>query len=312
MKKVALIVGPTAIGKTDLSLELAKQLAIEIVSADSRQVYRGMNIGTAKPSPDELAAVPHHFVNHKNPDEYYSAGQFGKEARVCVEEIFARNKQPVIVGGSGLYIRGLVDGFFDPPVADEKIKAKLQAELTEKGLVKLYKRLVKLDHAAAKQLKATDKQRILRALEVNMITGKPWSEFLKKKPTAADFHPVFFGLTLDRTQLYQRIEKRVDGMIASGLVDEVQQLQKAGYGADLNALRTVGYQEVFQYLENQIDESAMVSLIKQKSRNYAKRQLTWFRKDTRITWRDLSENASADIVSEIVSEIGDKSGAASS
>ncbi len=300
MSKVLFIVGPTGVGKTAVSLELAKRLDAEIVSADSRQVYRYMNIGTAKPSPEQLAAVPHHFIDIVNPDEYYSAGQFGHEARQVIADIFARGKQPLVVGGSGLYIRALVDGLFEPKSADDTIKGALKEEARHMGIRAMYEKLQRIDPATAKRLHPTDTQRILRALEVYQITGRPFSEYLKIPPQPAEFEPVFIGLFLERRKLYDRIEARVDAMIAAGFMEEVKDLQQRGYGPHLNALRTVGYKEAFLHLANELSYAEMINRFKQKSRNYAKRQLTWFRKDPRVQWVDAGSYASiTDLAGEV-------------
>jgi len=287
-RKVLLIVGPTGVGKTEVSLELARLLHSEIVSADSRQLYKYMDIGTAKPSKEILSEVRHHFIDIKYPNEYYSSGRYGREARDCIEEIFKCGKQPIVVGGSGLYIRALVDGFFKPRVYDLNVKSDLKKQLSEKGVYHFYERLKSVDPVTASRLRATDTQRILRALEVFEITGQPFSKFLENKPHPANFHPLFVGLNLARGQLYSKIESRVDGMIAKGFLDEVKELRNRGYDPNLNALQTVGYKEAFLFLEGRINFSEMVELIKQKSRNYAKRQMTWFRKDKRIHWVEWS------------------------
>jgi tRNA dimethylallyltransferase len=284
---VLLIVGPTAVGKTEVSLELAKLVDSEIVSADSRQVYKYMDIGTAKPTEGQRAQVRHHFIDVKYPDEYYSAGQYGREARDCIEEILSRRKLPVVVGGSGLYIRALVDGVFEPKVSDVKIKSELKRQTAVIGISAMYERLKSVDPVTADRLHASDTQRILRALEVYEITGQPFSVFLENNPKPANFRPVFFGLTLERGKLYSKIEARVEKMFADGFLDEVKELKSRGYESNLNALQTVGYKEAFLFLEGRIDFAEMVDLIKQKSRNYAKRQMTWFRKDPRIHWVDV-------------------------
>lgn len=299
-KKVLLIVGPTAVGKTAISCEIAKHLPIEIVSADSRQVYRFMNIGTAKPTEEERAAVPHHFIDIKDPNEWYSAGQFGTDARVCIGEILQKSKLPQVVGGSGLYIRALVDGLFEPKISDASVKQKLKKRVREDGLEALYQELKNVDPVTAGSLSITDTQRILRALEVFEITGKPFSEFRQKKTPSAEFQAFFVGLTMNRDQLYAQIETRVDQMLQQGLVEEVKALKKRGFTSDLNALQTVGYKEVFLYLDNKISREEMVRLIKQKSRNYAKRQWTWFNKDKRIYWINLSEIVDKSEVATII------------
>jgi len=298
-RKVLVIVGPTAVGKTALALEIASRRDSEVVSADSRQVYKYMDIGTAKPTPEELEAVPHHFIDIKRPDEYYSAGQFAGEARSCVREILDKGKLPIVVGGSGLYIRGLVDGFSAPQIADEQVKRNLRHELERDGIAILYKRLCHVDPAAGERLHPTDTQRILRALEVFEISGRPWSEWLKLEARPADFAALCVGLSMEREALYARIERRADAMISAGLVAEVERLRELGYGPEHNALRSVGYQQVLSFLEGEIDADAMLRDIKQKTRNFAKRQLTWFRKDERITWlQPPEENAVASMAAQ--------------
>jgi tRNA dimethylallyltransferase len=288
--QVLIIIGPTAVGKTGLSLALVKKIKnVEIISADSRQVYKYMNIGTAKPTPEELAGVPHHFIDIINPDEYYSAGRYGREARQKIDRLVDENKIPIVVGGSGLYIRALVDGFFEKQVFDQKIKAQLKDEIKAHGLEALYERLKQIDPISAEKLHPNDKHRIVRALEVYELTGLPLSEFQDQESIKANFDSIFVGLTRDRKHLYQIIETRVDLMLDQGLIEEVIQLKEMGYHSKLNSMQTVGYREVFEYFNQKIDFDEMVRLIKQRSRNYAKRQLTWFRKDKRIKWFDVDQ-----------------------
>lgn len=301
-KKVLFIVGPTAVGKTETAIELARKLDGEIISADSRQIYRYMDIGTAKPTPEQRRQVPHHFIDIKNPDEYYSAGEFSREARQKIHDLLNRGIQPIVVGGSGLYIRALVDGIFEPKVADPEVKERLTREARKKGIQHLHKRLSKIDPETAQRLPATDTQRIIRALEVYELTGKPFSEFLKHSPKPADFTAVFFGLTRERQKLYKRINERVDRMIEEGLVEEVKKLHSMGYGPHLNALRTVGYREVFEYLAGELSYDEMIELIKQHSRNYAKRQLTWFRKEKRIRWLNLEDFKNTEEIVDFIFE----------
>lgn len=285
-KNVLLIVGPTAVGKTKFSLEIAEQLDGEIISADSRQVYKYMDIGTAKPTPEERKRIKHHFIDIKYPDEYYSAGKYGREARRVIHEIFSRGKRPIVVGGSGFYVRALVDGLCDAEISNSEIKQILKTVVQRDGLKTLYEKLIQVDPVLAERIHPNDTQRILRALEVWELTGVPLSQFQQERQEAADFNPIFLGLTMDRKRLYQRIEQRVDNMIELGLVQEVVLLKEKGYSDELISLQTVGYQEVFQYLKGNFSYENMISLIKQKSRHYAKRQLTWFRKDERINWFD--------------------------
>ncbi|MDZ7331517.1 MAG: tRNA (adenosine(37)-N6)-dimethylallyltransferase MiaA [candidate division KSB1 bacterium] len=289
-EKVLIIVGPTGVGKTSLSLELAERWRnAEIISADSRQVYRYLDIGTAKPTPQQRAKIPHHFIDIINPDEYYSAGRYGREARQRIEVLQSQGKSPIVVGGSGLYIRALVDGFFERQIYDQSIKARLKREMKEKGLAQLYQRLLQVDPIAAEKIHPNDHHRIIRALEVYELTGEPLSTFQAQASQRAEFEPVFIGLTRERNRLYQMIEQRVDEMLQQGLVAEVKHLISMGYHPQLNSLQTVGYREVFLYLDGHFDFDTMVKLIKQRTRNYAKRQLTWFRKDPRILWLDLDQ-----------------------
>lgn len=299
-KPVLIIVGPTGVGKTQLSLLLARELDIEIVSADSRQVYRYLDIGTAKPTAEELAQIPHHFIDIKNPDEYYSAGEFGREARQCIENIFQRQKQPMVVGGSGFYIRALVDGLFAPRVSSLKVKNKIRERIQAEGIETIFSYLKAVDPQSAKRLHPNDVQRVVRALEVFELTGTPISDFQRDEEEPAQFTPVMIGLFRDRQALYKRIEQRVDKMMESGLVNEVRGLQNMGYNPELNSLRTVGYQEVFQHLQGLLSYKGMVDQIKSHSRQYAKRQLTWFRRDKRIVWFTADEDTNMEILKYVL------------
>ena len=298
--KVILIVGPTAVGKTEISLQLACSLGGEIVSADSRQVYRYMDIGTAKPAKHELGQIPHHFIDIRNPDEYYSAGEYGREARDCIENLLAKNKVPIVVGGSGFYIRALVDGLFAPRISDPQVKEKWRLRIRKEGAKSVFAHLQNVDPQTAARLHPNDTQRIVRALEVYEISGKPLSAFQQGGETPADFPTVFIGLTRKREILYKRINSRVDKMMEMGLIDEVVSLKQRGWGPELNALRTVGYKEVFDFLDDLISKDEMIRLIKQNSRRYAKRQLTWFRRDARIHWIDLDEHDEQKVLHDIL------------
>ena len=304
--KVLLIVGPTAVGKTTLSIELARRLKAEIVSADSRQVYRYMDIGTAKPDSRYLASVAHHFISTRNPDEYYSAGEYGRQARECIAGLLQKGIPSIVVGGSGFYIQALVDGLFAPKISDHEIKEKWRQKIRTEGNQAVFEHLQRIDPESAARLHPNDEQRIVRALEVHELTGKPISSFRQQKANPADFNPVFVGLEMDRQLLYQRIGQRVDRMLADGLVQEVETLREMGYDPHLHALRTVGYQEVFDYLDEKIPFDAMIELIKRNSRRYAKRQMTWFRRDPRIRWLDTSRKTTEEVVEFIISKF-DKS-----
>ena len=269
--RIIAVIGPTASGKTGVGIDLALQTGGEVISVDSMQIYRRMDIGTAKPTAEELKSVPHHFVDIKFPDEYYSAGKFGKEARTRIDDIIARGRIPLIVGGAGFYIKALAEGLFEAEIHDAQVKQKLKKEVRGKGLAALYERLKRVDPQSATRLHANDKQRILRALEVWEISRTPLSNYHQEDAVNCDFNAVYFGLTTERSLLYQRIEKRVDDMIRDGLIEEVRAIMEKGYGEDLSSLQTVGYKEVFQYIHGALSREDMIALIKQNSRNYAKR-----------------------------------------
>jgi tRNA dimethylallyltransferase len=298
-RKALVITGPTAVGKTALSLLLAEELNGEIVSADSRQVYKYMDIGTAKPSREEQEKAPHHFIDVKMPDQYYSAGEYGREARLCVADIFSRGRIPIIVGGSGFYIKALVDGLSASNLSDSAVKERWSEKIRLDGIDAVFKQLWEVDPATAAVLHPNDSQRVVRAMEVWELTGKSISSFQKGDEANANFDPLFIGLNRERPKLYQRIENRVDIMLQSGLVDEVRQLQELGYTSQLNALRTVGYQEVFDYLNASFDFGTMTDKIKMNTRRYAKRQLTWFRKESRIHWFSLDIDSTSIIAEKV-------------
>jgi tRNA dimethylallyltransferase len=304
MKKIVPIrVGPTGVGKTALSLILAETLPVEIVSADSRQIYKYLDIGTAKPDKDILKRIPHHFIDMLNPEEYFSAGKYSKLARQRIDEIISRNNIPLVVGGSGLYVRALLDGIFELEVRDKKVRASLRNRMGAEGVPALYDELRRCDPEYAQKITPADKQRIIRSLEVYIVTGRKFSSWHEENTETAQFIPVMFGLFMERALLYQEINERVEKMIEDGLLVEVIKLKKMGYSADINALNTVGYKEVFKYIDNQISFEDVVELIKRNSRRYAKRQLTWFNKEKRIVWKEVTDlNSLKDIGKQIVKE----------
>jgi len=299
---VLVIVGPTAAGKTQVSLKLADILHGEIVSLDSRQVYRYMDIGTAKPTKKEMKKVAHHLIDVVYPDEKFTAADYSKKARETVEEIIGRKKQPMVVGGSGLYLKALIEGFFKGPRADERLREKLGEEESRFGPHHLFGKLKEADPKAAQRIHPNDSVRIMRALEVYELTGKPISSLQEKgdyEPFEMDFVKV--GLSLDRKKLYERIDRRVEKMISGGFLDEAKGLKEKGYSKELKALKTVGYQEFFSYLEGETDFASAVESIKLNTRRYAKRQLTWFRKDKEIRWLDVEKE---DLVEQILKYFG--------
>ncbi len=282
-RPILVLLGPTASGKTALSLEVAARMPVEIISADSRQIYKHMDIGTAKPTAGQRRAAPHHFVDILDPAEEFNAGEFGRAGRQVIGEIIARRKLPFIVGGSGLYLRGLIDGFFEGPGADRDLRKILYERMHEEGPEVLLAELRERDPAAASSMLPSNTRRIVRALELIALTGSTVTELRRNKP-AIGFSPVFVGLAWERPGLYERINRRVDRMIEDGLIDEVTRLKEMGYSPGLNALQTTGYVEVFAFLEGKLTRAQMVDLIKRNTRRYAKRQMTWFRPDHRIQW----------------------------
>lgn len=277
------IVGPTAIGKTALSIRLAQHFKTEIISADSRQFYREMHIGTAAPSASELASVKHHFIHHKSIHDNYSVGTFEKDAINKIEELFVTNNVLIMVGGSGLYLDAVTKGLDDFPDIDPKIRQSLNNKLESDGLKSLQDKLKKLDPRSFETIAIDNPHRVIRALEVCLGTNKPYSSFLKKKQAKRNFTTILIGLTTDREIIYDRINKRVDLMMQQGLLEEVRCLLIYKH---LNALNTVGYKELFKYLEGDWTLEFAISEIKKNSRRFAKRQLTWFRKDESILWFD--------------------------
>jgi len=286
-KKVIAVVGPTASGKSALGLNLAKKLNGEIISADSRQIFKGMNIGTATPTEEELKEIPHHFINEFYPEQEFNVSKFETSALKLIQEIFNRGKKPVVVGGSGLYVRALIDGIMDVVDTDKEYRARLHSTKKEKGNEELYRMLEKTDPAAAETMLPQNWKRVMRALEVFHLSGKSILQLQKEYKRETKFDFIQIGLDWERAVLYQRIEKRIDEMINAGLVDEVKFLLNAGYSKDLNALNTVGYKEIISFLEGEYDLERAIELIKRNTRRFAKRQLTWFRRDERINWYEI-------------------------
>lgn len=273
-KYLVVIAGPTAVGKTGLAIALAKHYQSVIVSADSRQFYKELSIGTAKPSPAQLQAVPHYFVNNKQITELYGAGHFEKDAIATLHELFQHHRVVFMVGGSGLYIDAVLNGVDDFVEVPEAVREKLNAAFEEHGLAWLQQEVKEKDEAYFDSVDPNNPQRLLRALEVCVHTGLPYSSFLRKKDTQREFTAIKILLNMDRERLYARINQRVDDMMRDGLLEEVRQF--AEY-RNFNALKTVGYKELYDYLDGNCDLETAVSKIKQHTRNYAKRQITWFK-----------------------------------
>ncbi len=289
------LTGPTAVGKTDLSLYLAESLGADILSADSRQIYRPLTIGTAKPSADELDRVRHHFINELDLDEPFSAGRFEVNALDRIAQLQAEGRSALIVGGSTLYLHALIHGLADIPPVDSTLRPRLMQRLADEGAEVLYAELQSVDPTFAATLDPSKTQRLVRGLEVYHGTGQPLSSF---QPPSQAHKPPFkvVVLTRDRTHLYRRIGARVDQMLEAGLLDEVRGVLAAGFASSLNPLRTIGYQEPIAYLQGKIDYDEMVRLLKRNTRRYAKRQLTWFRRYPTYHWVDLDERGSIEDV----------------
>jgi len=275
------IVGPTAVGKTALSIELARYFKTEIISADSRQFYREMEIGTAKPTVDELAAVPHHFINNLSVHNDYNAGQYEKEVLACLDSLFKTHEKVIMVGGSGLFINAVCHGFDALPEGNDVLREEFELILKEKGIKPLQEELKKVDPEYYKEVDVNNHRRLIRALEVYHQTGLPFSHFRKRQGVQRNFNTIKIGLNIDKEILRQRINKRIDDMLEAGWQEECLKLYP---DRNLNALKTVGYTELFDFIEGKVDWNTTVQNIKTNTWQYAKRQLTWFKKDTGVKW----------------------------
>lgn len=283
MPTLIIIVGPTAVGKTSLCVKLAKWLACDIVSCDSRQFYKELNIGTAKPSIEEMDGVAHHFIDSHSIDELYSVGDFERDLEVFLEEYFKKKNTVIMTGGSGLFVDAVVNGLDDMPEPPLELRASLMQRLENGEKEALQNELKALDSEAYLAIDIQNSQRLVRALEVCLSTGRPYSSFKKKAQKHHFFEIIKIGIERPREELYNRINGRVDGMIAAGLLKEVEALQEK---RNKNALQTVGYKEVFGYFDGAYDYNSMIELIKRNTRRYAKRQMTWFKNKDKFEWFD--------------------------
>jgi tRNA dimethylallyltransferase len=283
-RKVIVLLGPTASGKTEISIPVAKYFNMEIISADSRQIFKNIGIASATPSAGEMQGIKHHFIGELEPDEEFNAGEYGISARKRIAEIFNGGKTPMVVGGSGLYLQSLMEGLFEGNSKNEKIREELNLLLEKKGKEYLYEELKKIDPERAALMSSGYHRRVIRALEVFYTTGKKISDLQKEKiETGLEFYNI--GLLLEREYLYQRINQRVDSMLERGLVDEVNRLKQKGFHyTKNNSLNTVGVREIFDFLDGKISLEEAIELIKRNSRRYAKRQMTWFRKVQDVEW----------------------------
>ena len=283
------IVGPTAIGKTALSIKLAQHFNADIISCDSRQFFKEMTIGTAVPEPEELATATHHFIQHQSIFEGYSVGAFERDAIAKLDELFTQNNVVIMVGGSGLYVNSVVNGLDDFPTVAPEIRTELTQRLATEGIESLQKQLKELDPISYAKIAIDNPQRLSRALEICIGSGKPYASFLNVKKNSRNFKTISIGLTADRQLMYDRINQRVDIMLEKGLLEEVKNLLPH---KDLNALNTVGYKELFNYLNDEWTLDFAISEIKKNTRRFAKRQITWFKRNPETIWFDYKTSTS--------------------
>ena len=297
-RKVIVLAGPTCSGKTTLSILLADKLDTEIISADSRQFYKYLDIGTAKPDEQILKKVKHHFIDILEPDEYFNVSLFEKRALNIIDELLDKNKIPIVAGGSGLYIKALTEGIFDEADYNEEIRNKFMLIKNETGKEGLYKELEKVDPESAGKMLPQNWKRVLRALEVFYTTGQPIWKFHEKQERKVDIDFRMYGLNWKREVLYKNIELRIDSMIDNGLIEEIKYILDKGYSKTLNSLNTVGYKEIISYLDGEITLDRAVDLIKRNTRRYAKRQMTWFRGVEGMHWFDVNSFGDLDNICE--------------
>ena len=297
--KVIVICGPTASGKTALSIELAKRINGEIISSDSMQIYKDMDIGTAKPTQEEMQGIPHYLIDNVEPNKRYSVADFKKDAEKAIEEILSKGKTPIVVGGTGLYVDSLIYGIeYQDIQLDEKYRNELEERVEKEGLETLYNEAKKIDEQAIQKISPNDKKRILRILEIYRATGKnKTQQEIESRKNGVKYDYEVYALNMEREKLYERINKRVDIMIEQGLIEEVENLQKK-YTEFPTAMQGLGYKEVVEYLQNKCTKQEMIEKIKMETRRYAKRQLTWFRKNKQTIWLDATKGI--DNVDEIL------------
>lgn len=288
--KILILVGPTAIGKSRVALMIAEKFKGEIVNGDSMQVYRYMDIGTAKPSEKELGRVRHHLIDIRNPDEDFDAARFRDEASKAITDIKDRGLIPIVVGGTGLYIKALTEGVFNAPPVDKELRERLRREAEESGISVLYNRLTDVDQEAAARIPPNNTHRVIRALEIFYQTGRPISQYQREHAfSERPYNSLKIGLYRKRETIYKNIDDRVESMIKAGFVDEVERILKMGYSHGLKAMQAIGYAHICNHLQGEYDLEEAIRLIKRDTRHYAKRQMTWFGRDHDIRWFDMSE-----------------------
>ena len=307
LKPVVVLVGPTAVGKSRVAVEVAKAFETEVLTADSRQVYRGMDDGTDKPIPEERQAVPHRLIDLVNPDESFNTGLYRRQALNEIERLHRDLRLPLVVGGTGLYVRTLINGLCDAPPSDPIVRAALRQDSKDQGHDRLYARLVAVDPVAAARLHPRDESKVIRALEVYQLSGRRMSEFQTEHGFAErPFSVLIIGLNRDRSALYRRIEARIDWQLAHGLIEETQHLLAQGYQRDSAAMKGLGYRHVAEHLAGEYDAAEMVRRFKLDTRHFSKRQMTWFRKEPGIQWLMIEESESAQHTAELVVRQADR------
>ncbi|MGH7146993.1 MAG: tRNA (adenosine(37)-N6)-dimethylallyltransferase MiaA [Nitrospiraceae bacterium] len=300
-KPVVVMVGPTAVGKSRVAVEVAKAFETEVLTADSRQVYRGMDVGTDKPIPEERQGVPHRLIDLVNPDESFNAGLYRRQALDEIERLYRDRRLPLVVGGTGLYVRTLLKGLCGAPPTDPIMRAALRQEAKDQGHDRLYARLVAVDPVAAARLHPRDESKVIRALEVYQLSGRRMSEFQQEHGfSERPFSALIIGLNRDRDALYRRIEERIDWQLGHGLIEETKQLLAQGYQLDSAAMKGLGYRQVAEHLAGEYDVAEMVRRYKRDTRRYSKRQMTWFRKEPEIQWLTIEESESVPHTSALV------------
>lgn len=301
-QKVIVIVGPTCSGKTRLSLILAEKLKSEIISADSRQVYKYLTIGTAKPSANELRIIKHHFIDELEPNEEFNADLFSKRAKEIISRLIEKDSIPIVVGGSGLYIKALVDGITQTVVSNKLLRNELLELRKKYGNAYLYDELKKIDPISAEKMLPQNWKRVIRAIEVFKLTGKPIWQHHIENPIQQEFEFFQYGLKWDRKKLYQNIECRVDEMIKNGFIEEVKMILDKGYSKEINSLNTLGYKEIIDLLDGKLTFNEAVNRIKINTRRFAKRQMTWFNADKRIKWFEIDSYEELNNIAENILE----------
>ena len=307
-KTIVIVAGPTAVGKTGITIDLAKELNGEIISADSMQIYKHFDIGSAKPTKEEIGDVKHYLIDEIDPNDTFSVSDYREQAQKYIDEIIAKGKVPIITGGTGLYLNALMYNMdFSEAVKNEDLRKKLEIVAEEQGAEALYNQLKELDPSSAKRIHVNNVRKVIRALEVIMTTGKGINDFSTGPEENDEYNIILIGLTRNRKKLYARINKRVELMVDAGLLEEVKNLKEMGLSDDCQAMRGIGYKEVVPYLNGLYSKEQMISLIKQNSRRYAKRQMTWLRRYKNLKWFDYEDyNDYNGIKREIISYIKER------